>query len=181
MPKNKYLFQAKWLDDPCYSHWLKKNSYELALCRYCKKEINTGNMGEIVLTSHLNGKKHQEISKLYCTNPITSLLKKSNETENKSQDNVLQTSKKQAGIDNLIISNATTKAQTRWVLNMGYLRYSKNSSSNVNRLFVTMFPDSEIARTFNVVLLRWVVSQPMVLLCTSIVYCYKRSLLRHIK
>ena len=111
-------------------------------------------MGEIVLTSHLNGKKHQEISKLYCTNPITSLLKKSNEIENKSQDNVLQTSKKQVGIDNLIISNATTKAQTRWVLNMGYLRYSKNSSSNVNRLFVTMFPDSEIAKTFNVVLLR---------------------------
>ena len=60
MPKNKYLFQAKWLDDPCYSQWLKKNSYELALCRYCKKEINSGNMGEIVFTSHLNGKKHKK-------------------------------------------------------------------------------------------------------------------------
>ena len=36
MPKNKCLFPAKLLDDPCYSEWLRKMSDELALCSYCK-------------------------------------------------------------------------------------------------------------------------------------------------
>ena len=36
MPKNKCLFPAKLLDDPCYSEWLRKTSDELALCSYCK-------------------------------------------------------------------------------------------------------------------------------------------------
>ena len=36
MPKNKCLFQAKLLDDPCYSQWLRKKSGEAALCSYCK-------------------------------------------------------------------------------------------------------------------------------------------------
>ena len=87
----------------------------MVLCSYCKNEINVGNMGETALTSHLKRKKHQEISVFSCTNPITSLLKKPSETENKSQDNMTETSKKQVGIDNLIISNATTKAEIRWV------------------------------------------------------------------
>ena len=120
----------------------------MALCSYRKNEVNIGNMGETALTSHLKGKKHQEIPKFSCTNPITSLLKNANETENKSQDNMPQTSKKQVGIDNLMVSNATTKAEIRWVLNMVCSRYSKNSSSNVNGLFAAMFPDSAIAKNF---------------------------------
>ena len=141
MPKNMCIFQAKWLDDPRYSQWLKKKNDEVALCSYCKKEINIGNMGETAFTSYLKGKKHQEISKFSCTDPITSLLKRPSETENKSQDNMPQTSKRQVGIDNLMVGNATTKAEIRWVLNMVCLRYSKNSSSNVNVLFAAMFPD----------------------------------------
>ena len=148
MPKNKCLFQAKLLDDPRYSQWLKKKSDEVALCSYCKKEVNIGNMGKTALTSHLQGKKHQEISKFSCTNPITTLLKKPSETENKSQDNMPQTSKKQVGIDNLMVSNATTKAEIRWVLNMVCSRYSKNSLSDVNGLFAATVPDSVIAKNF---------------------------------
>ena len=148
MPKNKGLFRAKWLDDPRCSQWLKKKSDEVALCSYRKREINISNMGETALTSHLKAKKHQEISKFFCTSLITSLLKKPSETENKSQDNMLQTSKKQVGIDNLMVSNATTKVEIRWLLNMVYARYSKKSLSNVNRLFAAMFPDSEIAKNF---------------------------------
>ena len=148
MPKNKCLLQVKWLDDPPYSQWLKKKSDKVALCSYCKKEVNIGNMGETALTSHLKGKKHQEISKFSCTNIITRLLKKPSETENKSQDNMAQTSKKHVGIDKLMVSNAITKAKIRWVLNMVYSRYSKNSSSNVNGLFAAMFPDSAIAKNF---------------------------------
>ena len=92
MLKNKSLFQAKCLDYSCYSQWLRKKSDEVALCSYCKKEVNVGNMGETALMSHLKWKKHQEISKFSCTNPIASLLKKTSETENKSEDNMPQTS-----------------------------------------------------------------------------------------
>ena len=87
----------------------------MVLCSYCKNEINIGNMGETALTSHLKRKKHQEISIFSCTNFITSLLKKPSETENKSQDNIPEASKKQVGTDNLMISNATTKAEIRLV------------------------------------------------------------------
>ena len=81
MPKNKCLCQAKWLDDPRYSQWLKKRSDEVELCSYCKKEVNIGDMSETGLTSHLKGKKHQEIYKFSCTNPVTSFLKKPSETK----------------------------------------------------------------------------------------------------
>ena len=75
MPKNKWLFQAKWLDDTRYSQLLKKNN-EVALCSSCKKEIDIGSTEETALMCHLEVEKHQEISKLSCSNPITSLLKK---------------------------------------------------------------------------------------------------------
>ena len=88
MPKNKWLFQAKWLDDTCYSQLLKKKNNEVALCSSCKKEIDIGSTEETALMSHLEVEKHQEISKFSCTNPIRSLLKKPCETENKSQDNM---------------------------------------------------------------------------------------------
>ena len=137
-------------------------------------------MGATALTSQLKGKKHQEISKFFCTNPIASLLKKPNETENKSQDDMPQTSKEQVSIDNLVVSNATNKTEIRWVLNMVCSKYLKNFSSNVIRLFAAMFPDGEIAKNFQCGYTRQVTSQAMVLLPTSI-RCYKRSLLRHIK
>ena len=105
-------------------------------------------MGETSLTSHLKGKKYQEISKFSCTNPITSLLKKPSEIENKSQDNMPQKSKKLVDIDNMMVNNATTKAKIRWVLSVVCSRYSKNSLSNVNGLFAAMFPDSETAKSF---------------------------------
>ena len=53
----------------------------MELCSYCKKEVNIGDMSETGLTSHLKGKKHQEIYKFSCTNPVTSLLKKPSETK----------------------------------------------------------------------------------------------------
>ena len=84
LPKNKCLFQAKRLDDIRYNQWLKRKSDKVTLCSYCKKEINIGNMDETALTSHLQGKKYQEISKFSCTNHITSFLKKPSETEKKS-------------------------------------------------------------------------------------------------
>ena len=79
-------------------------------------------MGDTTLTSQLKGKKHQDISKFPCTSLIPSLLKKPSQTKKKSQENMPQTSKKQVGIDNLMVNNTTNKAEIRWVLNMVCLR-----------------------------------------------------------
>ena len=128
--------------------WLKKKSDEVALCIYCKREINIGNMGETARTSHLKGKKAPKNFQSFLYQPITSFLKKPSETENKSQDNMPQASKKQVDIDNVMVSNATTKIEIKWVLNMICSRYLKISSSNVNGLFVAMFPDSKVAKNF---------------------------------
>ena len=59
-----------------------------------------------------------------------------------------QRSKKQVGMDKLMVSNTTTKTEIRWVLNMVFSRYSRNYSSYVNGLFATIFPDSEIFKNF---------------------------------
>ena len=61
-----------------------------------------------------------------------------------------QTSKKQVGIDNLMVSNVATKTEIRWVLSMVCSRYSNNSSSNVKILFAAVFPDSKIAKNFQI-------------------------------
>ena len=76
MLKNKCIFQAKWLDDPCYSQWLKKESDEVAVCSYCKKEINIGNMGETALTSHLKGKETPRNFKNFLYQPYYKLVEK---------------------------------------------------------------------------------------------------------
>ena len=60
--------------------------------------------------------------------------------------------RKHVGTDNLMVSNDTTKTEIRWVVNMVCSRCSKNSSSEVNRLFAAMFSDMKLPR--NVILLR---------------------------
>ena len=174
-----YVFglSPKWNCCPTYLLWFKKKSDEVALCSYYKKEINIGSMGKTALTFHLKWKKHQEICKFSYTNSITSLLKKLSEIENKSQDNMLQTSKKQVGIDNMMVSNATTKVEIIWVLNIVCTRYSNNSLSNVNGNGPRYQNCQELLMCFYQGELY---PQPIVLLPTSIVYCYKRSLC-HIK
>ena len=59
-----------------------------------------------------------------------------------------QTSKKQAGVHNFLLSNVTTKTESRWLLNMVCSKYSRNSLSNVNGLFAAVSPDSKIAKNF---------------------------------
>ena len=75
MPKNKCIFQAKWLDDPLYNQWLKKKSNEVALCSYCKKEINIGNMGETALTA-LERKETPRNFQIFLYQPYYKLLEK---------------------------------------------------------------------------------------------------------
>ena len=54
MSKNICLFQARWLGDKRFKHWIRKKSSTVAICNYCSKIDYTG---EAAFTSYMKGKK----------------------------------------------------------------------------------------------------------------------------
>lgn len=148
MPKNECLFQEKWLYDDQFKLWVRKINETVAKCIYCFSEINVSNMGEAALTSHMRSKKHTQRKPLEQTiksylSPLT------------SPPPIIETcsvavsqSSKSKTIDQLFIGSLTLEAEIRWVLNTVYSRHSMNTSSNSGELFRKMFPDSNIAKTF---------------------------------
>ena len=54
MSKNICLFQARWLGDERFKHWIRKKSSTVAICNCCSKIANTG---EAAFTSYMKGKK----------------------------------------------------------------------------------------------------------------------------
>ena len=54
----------------------------------------------------------------------------------------------QKPIDKMLINASTLEAEIRWVLNIIYSKYSMNSSTDSGKLFSAMFPDSDIAKSF---------------------------------
>ena len=64
MPKNDCFFQARWLEDERFKHWIRKIIDTVAICNYCSKDGSVANMEEAALTSHMKGKKHVQRSSL---------------------------------------------------------------------------------------------------------------------
>lgn len=138
MPKNKCSFQNKWLSDERFSKWIKKKDEETAECKYCQKEFNISNMGESALTSHIKGKPFS----LHYTYFICSFKNQDDSSEKEPQ------TKSQAVLDTLLTSSSTVQAEIRWILNIVCSKYSMNSSRDSGLLFASMFPDSNIAKSF---------------------------------
>ena len=62
MPNNNCLFQARWLKDERFKHWIRKKNENVAICNYCSKDISVANMEEAALMSHVKGKNNIERS-----------------------------------------------------------------------------------------------------------------------
>ena len=60
MPKTNCLFQARWLQDERFKHWIKNKNNTFAICNYCSEDVSVTNMEETALMSHVKGKKHVE-------------------------------------------------------------------------------------------------------------------------
>ena len=105
-------------------------------------------MGEAALTSHMKSKKHlqrtpsQQNLKSFISPPTSPspTPETCSEVESKSS--------KSKTIDQMFIGSSTLEAEIRWVLNIVYSKHSMNSSSNSGELFSKMFPDSDIAKSF---------------------------------
>jgi len=153
----KCKFRDSWLENERYSQWLKRvvgNPRE-ARCEYCKKTFDIGNMGEHAVKSHVLGKKHIErsnsekrnkssINNFMCsttTQPGSSKCSSDHPTTiGKDSQTVLQAS--------TFGNNDTLSAETFWALKCMDAHYSYRSCEKNNLLFQTMFPDSNIAKSF---------------------------------
>ena len=61
MPKNICLFQASWLEDERFKHWIMKKRHCCNM-QLCSKDVSVASMEEAALALHMKGKKHIESS-----------------------------------------------------------------------------------------------------------------------
>lgn len=145
----KCTFNELWLEDGAFSSWLKpvaNNRYQ-AYCTLCKKALELSSLGIKSLRSHAKSEKHkvavkglqrvQAISQ-FCSAP-------SLPGPSTARDSVcLVSSATHSGFG----STSTLKAEVLWVLNTVTKHQSYKGNDDIAELFRTMFPDSDIAKTF---------------------------------
>ena len=144
MSKKKDLtfFSYDWLSDPEFKMWLVEvpGDNKLARCKHCKKSFNLSNMGRQALVSHGTGQKHRNIKS------ISVFTKQKHIKVNTNLSSMSYEVSNKYSI--FAINSETVKAEIRWLLKSVISGYSNNSSANLNNLFLCMFPDSQLAKSF---------------------------------
>ena len=144
-PHGKTIFQNKWLSEERFKLWLKpgKKASE-AICAICSNAtINAEKMGIAALLSHAQGKKHK--SNVDCFSPISRLCFQGNTS---TASEVPSARKSTSTLDNSIVPVSAAKVEIRWVLKVVDSNFSLRSYLDLNGLFRVMFPDSTIAKNF---------------------------------
>ena len=133
-------------DDP-FRDWIKKKDDKNVYCKYCQKDINTTNGGEVELKPQAAVKKHKVRSpvtiggiKIHAAEPITT----SPDSGSLSTDAV--TKKTQTSIENVFEMDNIINAEIRWCLKVVESRYSQRSCDQIVELLAIMFPAREIAK-----------------------------------
>ena len=153
-------FLSRSLDHERFTYWLKRNPSDKhkAVCKLCNsKNVSLLKMGVFRIISHMNGKNHQRAKAKNVTSLLQSLYFKpkqpdeidkvncSDSTSSATKDVVVEP-KKQA-----MISKPSVRAldvETRWALKIVMMHASCRFSLNLNKLFMVIFPDSDIAENF---------------------------------
>ena len=145
-------FSKAWLDDEEFKKWLSPVvDNTQARFKQCNKTFNLSNMGRQALVSHASGQKHKTL-----THRSQSFFQRKNATvsstkESKVSEASSDTNKPLCSNQIVEISYNNTdkvKAEIYWVLKCITGSYSNNSCNNIATLFQNMFPDSEIAKKF---------------------------------
>lgn len=129
-PKKRKLkyntsFDENWLKDPLLCTWLKKRDDFTAECKLCKTDISVKYEGKRALIVHSEGKKHKLFVKNKSSIPsVSSFFVKKHSRE-----------------EDLI-----TAAEVTSVYHGVKHHHSYSSQDCNNKLFPTMFPDSEVAK-----------------------------------
>ena len=152
--KNQRYFQEDWLNDPAFKDWLRKDSKNKAKarCVVCHETFELSFSGRSAITDHGKGNKHLE--ELRKVNSFFSPQKKKDESISASQISALETpelSSATAGqqtLDSCIYISDVVRAEIIWTMKIIDCGFSLRSSGNQSDLCSTMFPDSAIARGF---------------------------------
>ena len=99
------------------------------------------------------GKKHQSaIKSITCFSgkPKEKVAWLEDEDVNK-ESCATSSSKVQSTLDVLVKSSIATKAEIMWALKCVSSGFSNNSCANINSMFKSMFPDSNVVSAFNMV------------------------------
>ena len=124
-------------------------------------------MGESVLKSHMKAEKHKvNIQQLQTKSMVTisSFFKKSTGDDLKEKEtvplvaadmaiphppaNLNMTVSKSASLESYVTKDDVLKSEILWTLKLVTSHQSYKSSEDTNKLFKTMFPDSNIAKQF---------------------------------
>ena len=126
--------------------WLgKASSNNEARCKICHKTLKLSNMGRQALAGHANSKKHKDIldHRQSFFKPREMTMHNIQQEKTPSNDNVEM-------VDLTMHDLARRKAEIVWSLKSVCSGFSNNSASNINQGFASMFPDSKIAKSFQV-------------------------------
>lgn len=157
----KCKFNTTWLEKSTFSAWLKPVEGKVfeARCTLCNKTVKLGTLGVKALESHSQSEKHKtQVKNQQQTPAISSVFAPASGAS--SVSNVALASAPQSaaaapattsGIIDLRTtfgSTSTLKAEVLWTLNTVAKHQSYNSNDGIGELFKSMFPDSDIAKTF---------------------------------
>ena len=158
MPRDSY-FNASWMENELYKGWLREKNKTTAYCRICSKDIPVGNKGEVSIKRHAGlppyenqGTQHKKRLPVDRNNIQLFTRKGEGSSSKLSSDQDVQIThthaeeKKQLSISALVEKEYVADAEIRWCLNVVTSKLSQRSCDNVVDLFISMFPDSDIAK-----------------------------------
>ena len=119
-----------------------------ARCTLCRSDISLSNMSSTALDDHARGKKHSEKVKNRETGTALFLQTTKSSTDSSSGKPATVKKKKRNMLEDLIINKNMLNAEIWWTLEIVMSHLSFRSYIDLNKLFISMFPDSEVASKF---------------------------------
>lgn len=147
----KCRFSSIWLEKNEYKDWLRpvaNNDFE-AYCLLCKKAIKLGTLGVRALSSHAKSEKHLTAVKgLKQTTAVSQFCQASVGSTLPRQGPHCSSATPASDLRVAFGSEPTLRAEVLWVLHVVTRHQSYSANEEIGELFQTMFPDSDIAKTF---------------------------------
>ncbi|GFO10721.1 peptidase m20 domain-containing protein 2 [Plakobranchus ocellatus] len=147
-------FQDSWLQDPCFSGWLKRSSSNSeAHCSICKKNFDFKSMGRSALVSHMKGKKHLSLVSASNKSDKTSLLNFVCKNKGSSQSQIPTSSSvvpsPSNSLDNFISDSTVLLSEIWWCLRTAMNNHFTSSNADIDFYLKQMFPDVPIIQKFS--------------------------------
>ena len=140
----KVSFNESWLTDERFKLWIKKGpDSNKAACSLCNNAvIDIAKMRVSTLSSHTKGTKHQERARNYYPTATLFFQREKTNPPSTSSDTAKAINGK---IDTMMNSVAVSHTEIRSDMKVVTSHFS---CLNINSLLASMFPDSQIAKSF---------------------------------